>query len=66
MWLSGRMHIEERLNEGRGFSESKKTKTKQNKTKVIPEKDVMASAIQTPEGYRFAPLVASQQGSHKE
>ena len=33
VWLSGRMHIEERLNEqGRGFSESKKTK---NETKTV-------------------------------
>ena len=48
---------------GRGFDESiKKTKTKQHNTKVTPEKDVMASANQTPGGYKFAPLVASQQG----
>ena len=33
VWLSGRMHIGERLNEqGRGFSESKKTK---NETKTV-------------------------------
>ena len=33
VWLSRRMHIEERLNEqGRGFSESKKTK---NETKTV-------------------------------
>ena len=31
--------------------ESIKTKTKQNKTNVTPEKDVMASANQTPGGY---------------
>ena len=47
----------------RGFNESMKTKTKQNKTKVLtPEEDVMASANQTPGGYKFAPLVAGQQG----
>ena len=46
---------------GHGFNESIKTKTKQNKTKVTPEKDVTASANQTPGGYKFAPLVASQQ-----
>ena len=47
----------------RGFNESMKTKTKQNKTKVLtPEEDVMASAKQTPGGYKFAPLVAGQQG----
>ena len=28
----------------------------------MPEKDAMASANQTPGGYRFAPLVTSQQG----
>ena len=48
---------------GRGFNESMKTKTKQNKkTNVTPEKDVMTSANQTPGGHKFAPLVASQQG----
>ena len=41
-----------------GFSESIKTKTKQNKTNVTPDKDDMTSANQTPGGYRFAPLVA--------
>ena len=35
---------------------------KQNKTKVTRQKDVMASANQTLGGYKFAPLVASQQG----
>ena len=47
---------------GRSFNESIKTKTKQNKTNVTPEKDSMASAEQTPGGYKFAPLVAIQQG----
>ena len=47
---------------GRGFNERITTKTKQNKTKVTPKKGVMASANQTPGGYKFAPLVASQQG----
>ena len=39
-------------------------KTKQNKTNVTPEKDVMTSANQTPGGHKFAPVVAikSQQG----
>ena len=31
------------------------------KTKATPEKGVMASANQTPGGYKFVPLVASQQ-----
>ena len=44
---------------GRGFNESIKTKTKQNKTNVTPRIDVMTSANQTPGGYKFAPLVAS-------
>ena len=37
---------------GRGFNESIKTKTKQNRTNVTPEKDVMTSNLQTtrPEG----------------
>ena len=47
---------------GRGFNESIKTKMKQNKTNVTPEKNVMTSANQTPGGHKFAPLVASQQG----
>ena len=34
---------------------------KRKKTNVTPEKDDMASANQTPGGYKFAPLVASQQ-----
>ena len=50
------------LTKGRGFNESIKTKTKQNKTNITPEKDVMTSANQTPRGHKFAPLVTSQQG----
>ena len=34
---------------------------KRNKTNVTPEKDDMVSANQTPGGYKFVPLVASQQ-----
>ena len=53
---------------GRGFNESIEAKTKQNKTNKskhstrerTPEKDTMASANQTPRGYKFAPLVVSQ------
>ena len=63
VWLSGRLHIEGRLNEEpRLQRKHKDEKAKQNKTKVTPEKDVIASANQTPGGYKFAPLVASQQG----
>ena len=47
---------------GRGSNESIKTKAKQNKTNVTPEKYVMTSANQTPGGHKFAPLVANQQG----
>ena len=64
-WLSGRLHIEGRLNEGprlqRKHEDEKRSKAKQNKVKVTPEKD-MISANQTPGGHKFAPLVASQQG----
>ena len=50
--------------ESRGFNETITTKTKQNKINVTPEKDAMASANETPSGYKFAPLVAinSRQG----
>ena len=48
---------------GFGFNESiirrKRGKTKQT---IKPEKDVVTSANQTPGGYKFTPLVASQQG----
>ena len=37
------------------------TKTKQSKTNVTLEEDVMTSANQTPGGYKFAPLVTRQQ-----
>ena len=47
---------------GRGFNESIKTNAGQNETSVTPEKDVITSANQTPGGYKFTPLVASQQG----
>ena len=43
-------------------NKSIKTKTKQNKTNVTPEKEVRTSANQTPGGHKFAALVASQQG----
>ena len=49
--------------------ESIKTKTKQNKTNVktpTRERRHMACANQTPGGYKFAPLVASQQGRANE
>ena len=62
-WLSGRMHIEERRTiERRAAASTKASRRKRSKTKVTPEKDAMASANQTPGGYKFAPLVASQQG----
>ena len=44
----------------RGLGESKYTKTKQKKTNVPLKKDDMSSANQTPGGYKFASLVASQ------
>ena len=60
--LSGRLHIEGRLNEGPRLQRKHKDENEANQTKVTSEKDVMASANQTPRGYKFAPLVASQQG----
>ena len=43
-----------RTNERRAAASTKNTKTKQSKTKVTPDKDVMASsANQTPGGYKF-------------
>ena len=66
VWLSGCLHVEGRLNEGprlqRKHKDEKRSKAKQNKINVTPEKDVMTSANQTPGGHKFAPLMASQQG----
>ena len=66
VWLSGRLHIEGRLNKGprlqRKHKDEKRSKAKHNKTNVTPEKDVMTSASQTPGGCKFASLVASEQG----
>ena len=61
VWLSGRLHIEGRLNEGPWLQRKNKdeNEAKQNKRKT--EKDVMTSANQMPGGHKFAPLVASQQ-----
>ena len=61
VWLSERLHIEGRLNEGPRLQRNQR-KTRQNKPNVTREKNAMASANQTPGGYKFAPLVASQQG----
>ena len=44
---------------GRGFDESIKMKTKQNKTNVTAEEDVMISTNPTPRGYKFTPLATS-------
>ena len=44
---------EERLNEGRGFSESIKTKTEQNKANTTERHDIYKKR---PGGYKFAPL----------
>ena len=41
---------------------AKRRKRNKIKTNVTPEKDDMTSANQTPGGYKFAPLVASQRG----
>ena len=47
---------------GRVFNKTIKTKTKQNRISVTPEKDLMTSVSQTPGEYKFVQLVASQQG----
>ena len=52
VWLSGRLHIDELLNEGPRLQWKHKD---EHETK---EKDGMTSADQTPGGYKFAPLVA--------
>ena len=63
VWLSGRLCISKGdITRDRGFNETIKTKTKLNQTNVTPEKDAMTSGNQTPGGYKFAPLGASQQG----
>ena len=58
VWLSGRLHIGERLNEGPRLQQKyeDENEAKQNKG------NIMTSANQTPGGYKFAPLVANQQG----
>ena len=67
VWLSGRLHTEGRLNEGPRLQRKHKDENEANKTNnVTPEKDAMASANQTPVGYKFAPLVASQQGRENQ
>ena len=43
-------------------TKASKRKTKQSKTNVTPEKNFMTCANQTPGGYKFVALVASQQG----
>ena len=46
VWLWGRMHIEERLNEGpRGFSGNIETKTKQYKTNITSETESRDSVV---------------------
>ena len=55
-----------RANERRAAASAKtyRRKRSKTKTKVTPEKNAMASANQTPGGYKFSPLVAinGQQG----
>ena len=59
--LSGRLHIEGRLNEGLRLPLMHKDEKEAKKIKVTPEKVAMASANQTPGGYKFAPPVINQQ-----
>ena len=63
--LSGRMHTEERLNEGPRIQRKQKdeNETKQKQKKTLPQRkaiQVWLWQIKTPRGYRFAPLVANQ------
>ena len=62
VWLSGGLHIEGRLNEWPRLQRIHRDENEAKQNQAKPEKDVMASANQTPGGYRFAPLVASQPG----
>ena len=63
MRLTGSLHIEGRLNEGPQLQRKHKDEIEAGQKQALtPEKDVMASTNQTPGGYKFAPLVASQQG----
>ena len=57
VWLSGRMHIEERMNEGSRL-QSKRKYENETKTNVTPEKADMTSANQMPGEHKFALLVA--------
>ena len=65
VWLSGRLHIEGRLNEGPRLQRKHKdeNEAKQNKRSTRERRSLWhQSANQTPGGHKFAPLVASQQG----
>ena len=61
VWLSGRLYIDRRWNEGPRLQRKHKDENEAKQTKITPEKDVMTSENQTPGGYKFAPLMASQQ-----
>ena len=63
MWLSGRLHIEGRLNEGPRLQRNHKdeNEAEQNKGNTR-ERRHDTSANQTPGEYKFAPFVATQQG----
>ena len=63
VWLSGRLHIERRLNEGTRLQRKHKDEKRSKAvTNVTPEKNFMTCANQTPGEYKFVALVASQQG----
>ena len=62
VWLPRRLHIEGRLNEEPRLQRKHRDEHEAKQNKVAPEKDAMSSAKQTAGGYKFKPLVASQQG----
>ena len=68
VWLSGRLHIEGRLNKGPRLQRKYKdeNEAKQNKRNTRERRHDILSANQTPGGHKFAPLVASQQGRANE
>ena len=63
VWLSGRLHIEGRLNEGPRLQRKHKVENEAKQKQREIRHDIHVSANQTPGGHKFAPLVAiSQQG----
>ena len=62
VWLSGRLHIERRLNEGPRLQRKHRDENEAKQNKLNARENTMASANETPGGYKFVPFVASQEG----